>query len=1090
MKKNRAPQRAAAVPSLIKLLMVMKLSFLMIILGFSHLQAKVYSQGNITLAFQKTAIAKVIHKIEKEGQFRFLYNYDLADLKKKIDIKVTNASLDETLATLFFNTDLTYKLLDNNLVVVLSSTMQKQPVRITGRVTGANSEPLAGVTVQIKSTTTGTATDNNGTYAITAEENAVLVFSYIGYENLEIEVQGRNEVNAQLKPSEKQLDQIIVVGYGSQSRKNITGAVSTVSAEDIADRPIVNAAQAIQGKAAGVQVVQPSGKPGVGMTVRIRGANSISAGNDPLYVVDGVPTTDISSINPTDIETMSILKDASSAAIYGARAANGVVLITTKKGSGKKMKLGLNAYVGFSKPTHTLDVLNGKQYQALINEAYNDNIITDEIVAANNVNWPEEVFRTGVEQNYQLALSGGTDKFKQYFSLGYMDQTGMIKPAYFKRFTGRANLTHKTTSWLTLSTNLSFSNAVSRDVTDNASSSRGGVVLSALTTPFTVPKYAPDGTIGVNPNSGWENPLGTIEGSESHTRDNRFLGNFSAEVRLMPGLTFKSLLGLDYTDGYNYNILDPFLTIYGRQQEGTAGRTKSKETVWLTEQTLTYTKRFGSHHFSALAGFTTQTSRYDPSTINTGKFGRDTAAKGIDYILANSRNKPDTSGYATEWGLVSGIARITYEYNNRYLFTGNLRADASSKFPENNRTGIFPSFSAGWRISSERFFDNVNNVQELKLRAGWGMNGNQEGIGNYDYMKRYYKNPVTGDLTLVNFANPSLTWEKTTSVNVGLDITFLDSRIAVTADWYQKKTKDVLVRMPIPTTSGLDYISLNVGDMENKGFEFNISTLNIKGENLSWNTDFNMGFNRNKVLNLGDDPNVHIPAGDIYQRGNASLVKAGYPLGSFYGYVATGIDPQTGNVMYEDRDKNEEINPGDRTFIGNAQPDFIYGMTNTITFKNFDLSVFFQGSQGNKIFNGARIETEGMYDSRNQTTTVLNRWKAPGDVTDVPKALRNDVANTYISSRFVEDGSYLRLKAITLSYRFNSDFLKRMAISNASLYVTGQNVLTFTKYTGFDPEVSTYGNDANSNVKNIAQGIDYGAYPQSKAFIIGLNVAF
>lgn len=1068
----------------------MKLSFLLVVLSFSHLQAKVYSQGNITLKLRQTEIAKAIHKIEKEGQFRFLYNYDLTDLRKKVDIHVVNASLAETLGTLFSNTDLTYKLLANNLVVVLSGSLKNQPIRITGKVTGANGEALAGVTVQVKHTTAGTATDNNGTYSITAEENAVLVFSYIGYSDMEMEVKGRNVVDVQLMPSDKQLDQIIVVGYGSQSKKNITGAVSTVSAKDIADRPVINAAQAIQGKAAGVQVVQPSGKPGVGMTVRIRGANSISAGNDPLYVVDGVPTTDISAVNPTDIETMSILKDASSAAIYGARAANGVVLITTKKGSGKKMKLGLNTYVGFSKPTNSLDVLNGKQYQALINEAYDDVVITDEAVAANNVNWPDKVFRTGVEQNYQLSLSGGTDKFKQYYSLGYMDQTGMIRPAYFKRFTGRANLTHKTTSWLTLAANLSFSNAVSRDVTDNASSSRGGVVLSALTTPFTVPEYAPDGTIGINPNSGWENPLGAIEGSRFRNRDNRFLGNFSAELRLLPGLTFKSLLGLDYTDGYNYNILDPFLTIYGRQQEGTAGRTKSKETVWLTEQTLTYAKRSGLHNFSAMAGFTTQTSRYDPSTINTGKFGRDTAAKGIDYILTHSRNKPDTSGYPTEWGLVSGIARITYEYDNRYLFTGNLRADASSKFPENNRTGVFPSFSAGWRISSESFFENVNNIQELKLRAGWGMNGNQEGIGNYDYMKRYYKNPVTGDLTLVNFANPSLTWEKTTSVNIGLDITFLDSRIAFTADWYQKKTKDVLVRMPIPTTSGLNSISLNVGDMENKGFEFNISTQNVKGKSWKWNTDFNMGFNRNKVLNLGDDPNVQIPSGEIYQRGNASLVKAGYPLGSFYGYVATGIDPQTGNVMYEDRDKNGEINPGDRTFIGNAQPDFIYGMTNTVSFRNFDLSVFFQGSQGNQIFNGARIETEGMYDSRNQTTVVLNRWQKSGDITDVPRAIRNDVANTYISSRFLEDGSYLRLKAVTLSYRFSSDFLRRLSVGNASLYVTGQNVLTFTKYTGFDPEVSTYGNDSNSNVKNIAQGIDYGAYPQSKAFIIGLNVSF
>lgn len=1069
----------------------MKLAIFVILLTALQVRAHESHGQTISLELKNTEVRKVLKSIERNSSYRFLYNYDLTGLRNKVDFSVNDLTVTAALDKLLAENGLTYKLINRNLIAILSTNQaENAEIRVTGKITGDNGEALSGVSVLEKGTGNGTTTNNNGEFTLTVADNAVLLISNIGYESQEVSVAGRNVVDVKLVSSVRQMDQVIVVGYGSQSRKNITGSVATVTAKDIADRPIINAAQAIQGKAAGVQVVQPSGKPGVGMTVRIRGANSISAGNDPLYVVDGVPTTDISSVNPTDIETMSILKDASSAAIYGARAANGVVLITTKKGTGKKLRVGFNSFVGFSRATNRLDVLDGKQYQDLINESYGPNTITDAMVAANNINWPDQVFRTGIEQNYQLSLSAGSEKFRQYYSLGYMDQTGIIEPAYFKRFTARANLTHKTTSWLTLSANLSFSNAISRDVTDNQSSARGGVVLSALTTPSTVPKYAPDGTIGMNPNSGWENPLGAIEGSKNRTRDNRFLGNFSAEFRLLPGLTFKSLIGLDYTDGLNYNILDPFLTLYGREQQGTANRTVSDETAWLTEQTLTYAKKWGVHNFSVMAGFTTQEHRYDPTRIGTSKFGRDTASHGIDYILTHSRSVPDTSGYATEWGLVSGIARVVYEYDNRYLFTGNVRSDASSKFPKGNRTGVFPSFSAGWRLSSEKFFAGVNDVQELKIRAGWGMNGNQEGIGNYDYMKRYFKNPATGDLTLVNFANPSLTWEKTTSTNIGLDLTFLKSRITIIADWYYKKTKDVLVRMPIPNTSGLDYISLNVGDMENRGFEFNVTSRNVISGDWRWNTDFNIAFNRNKVLNLGNDPNVQIPAGEIYQRGNASLVKAGHPLGSFFGYIAKGIDPQTGNVIYEDLDKNGEINPGDRAFIGSAQPDFIYGMTNTVSYKNFDLSVFFQGSQGNDIFNGARIETEGMYDSRNQTTAVLRRWRNPGDRTDVPRAIRNDVANSYISSRFVENGSYLRLKAVTLSYRFAENLIRRAGMSQASVYVTGHNLLTFTKYTGFDPEVSTYGNDSNSNIKNIAQGIDYGAYPQSRVLIIGLNVTF
>lgn len=1070
----------------------MKLAVFIILLTALQVQATALNSQNITMELKNTEIKKVLDVIERKSNYRFLYNYDLKGIREKVDFRAENVPVTQALDKLLAESDLSYKLVSKNFIAIVSvNPAENIAITITGKVTSATGEPLSGVSILEKGTANGTTTNNLGEYTLTVGNDAILVFSAIGYETKEVPVSGQNVVDVQLSAAVTQMEQVVVVGYGSQSKKNITGSVSTVSSADIAERPIVNAAQALQGKAAGVQVIQPSGKPGAGMSVRIRGSNSISGGNDPLYVVDGIPTSDVSAINPTDIESMTILKDASSAAIYGARAANGVVLVTTKKGASGKMKVGLNAYVGFSKPTNMIDVLDGKQYQALINETYGPGTITDAVVQANNVNWPNEVFRTGKEQNYQLSLSGGSKKLKQYYSIGYVDQVGMIKPAEFNRLTGRANLTFVATRWLTLATNLNLSHSNSRDITDNASSSRGGVVLSALTTPFTVPKYAADGSIGMNPNSGWENPLGAIEGSKNNSRSNWFLGNISAEFKILPTLTFKSLLGLDYNDRYWWNILDPFLTKYGRDQQGTASQSSSYEKSILTEQTLTYAKRAGLHNYSIMAGFTTQDQRYAPNTISVSKFGRDTASKGIDFVIANNRSVPDTSGYPTEWGIVSGISRINYEFDNRYLFTGNLRVDASSRFPKEGRTAVFPSFSAGWRISQEGFFKNsANNIQELKLRAGWGMTGNQDGIGPYDYMKRYYRNRATGDLTLVNFANPSLTWEKTAATNIGLDITFLSSRINASIDWYKKKTTDVLVRMPIPAVSGLNAITLNLGDMENKGVEFNISSKNVVQENFGWSTDFNISFNRNKVLNLGGDPNLVVPSGEIYQRGFASLVKAGYPLGTFYGYLAEGIDPATGNVKYHDFDGNGETNPGDRTFIGNAQPKFIYGLTNNLSYKNLSLSLFFQGSQGNKIFNGARIETEGMYDSRNQTTVVLNRWKQPGDITDVPKAIRNDTYNTYISSRFVEDGSYLRLKQATLSYQFAGDLLRKIRMSNASIYITGQNILTFTKYTGFDPEVSSYGNNNDNSVKNIAQGIDYGAYPQAKSFIIGLNIMF
>ncbi|HVW61120.1 MAG TPA: SusC/RagA family TonB-linked outer membrane protein, partial [Puia sp.] len=468
----------------------MKLSILLILFGILQARADVHAQGSITLNMQQTEIAKVLSKIEKKGDFRFLYNYDLASLRKKVDVNFVNSDLKAALHSLFSGTDLTYKMLDNNLVVVMSSGPEKQPLRITGAVTGAAGESLAGVSVRVKGTSTGTSTGNKGEYTLTAEDNATLVFSYIGYTDKEEAVRGRNVINVQLIPSDRKLDEVVVIGYGSQRRKDVTGAVSTVTAADIANRPIVGAGEALQGKAAGVQVVNNSGKPGAGLTIRVRGSSSISAGNDPLYVVDGIPMTDISAFSPNDIESISILKDAASAAIYGTRAANGVVVITTKKGVAGKSKISFNAYAGISSPTKMLDVLNGKQYQDYANELNAPVVaVTDSMVNANNVNWPKEVFQRGHQQDYQLSIAGGSEKTSHYVSLEYLKQTGIVKPAAFDRLTGRVNLTTKANSWLTFITSNVMSRSNNNDVTDNIGIANGGVVLSALETPFTVPKF-------------------------------------------------------------------------------------------------------------------------------------------------------------------------------------------------------------------------------------------------------------------------------------------------------------------------------------------------------------------------------------------------------------------------------------------------------------------------------------------------------------------------------------------------------------------------------------------------------------------------
>jgi len=954
------------------------------------------------------------------------------------------------------------------------SLSMAQNITIKGQVKDQKGLPLPGVSVKVKGTNQGASTADNGSFSITAPQNATLEFSFIGFKAVEEAVNNRTTINVILSDDNQQLNEVVVIGYGTTVKKDLTTAVVSVSSKDLENQPITNPLQAIQGRAAGVQVSSQSGKPGAGISISIRGNTSITASNSPLYVIDGVTSRDASFVNANDIESMTILKDASAAAIYGSSGANGVVLITTKKGSSGKLKVAFNAFTGFSNFWQEQEVLNSEQYVGLMRE-----LGYTSFGGTYNTDWQKETFGTGKQNQYQVSLSGGTKSGQYYFSTGYQQDQGVVAPAKLDRLTANFNATQNITPWLKLTGNAVLTSSTSIDVGDNSSVSRGGVILGALTTPPTIGIFEPNGQYTTIPNAGgWDNPLALAYGSDNRNRNFKFIGAFGAQLNFTKDLYLKSTISTNNNRNFYRYFTDNFLTTYGRQERGVVRDNTTREGVWLNENILNYTKNVGKNAFTATGGYTIQSSDWKYNNNESTRF----------YDAAGNPTAPSvalTIPQQAQWSKQSYLARVTYAYDSKYLFSSNFRADGSSRFAKENRFGYFPSVSAGWRISGENFMKESKTIDDLKIRGSWGKVGNDEGIGDYAYLKLYSVN-AQGEYNLQNPANNALTWEKTTQTNVGVDLTMFKNRITFSADAYLKKTNDLLINVQLPPSSGFGSQAYNVGAMENKGLEFTLSTKNFDHEKFKWTTDLNFSLNRNKVTDLGSTTQSLDFAG-IYERDAAVRVVTGMPLGSFYGYVFTGVNPATGAAQYADTNGNGvtgSADPGDRTFIGSAQPKFIYGMTNNLTYGNWNLNIFFQGVQGSQLFNATRIDLEGMFDSKNQSTAVLDRWTTPGQITNIPKALRSSSENSLTSSRFVEDASYLRLKTATLSYSFGQSVLEKLRMSKITLFATGYNLLTFTKYSGLDPEV----NVSSANGPNM--GVDFGTYPQSRSILFGVNVGF
>ncbi len=981
-----------------------------------------------------------------------------------------------------------------------------QTKEISGTVTSAEDESvIPGVSVSVKGTTLGTITNTDGKYVIKVPPDATtLVFSFVGMKTVELAID-RNVINTELNSEAIGVDEVVVVGYGTQTTRRVTTSVSSVSEKQIKNIPVVNVAQALTGKISGVQISSTSGRPGSPVLMAIRGRSSIAAGNDPLIVIDGVPISNtqdlyntvigqgfspLANINPEDIESIDVLKDAAAAAIYGSRGSNGVIIITTKKGkTNEKSSITFNAYYGIQSIIKEKDLLNASEYRQMYNEA-KESIGEQPLFSQEqidnpdaDINWVDEIKRDSpIVQSYQLSASGGGKKTQHYLGLGYLEQGGLLKKQSFDRYSIRLNLDHTINDFIKVGSNMNVSR------TERNETSEDNNIYSAWPRALMArpdqPIYNSDGSYAVN---AYNNPVQTLEPDMTIKLSNVLTSTY-AEVKILDGLFFKSTAGVDYTiteeDEFN-----PILSFQGQGVNREASSGISRRMNYVLTQALSYRNSFFNEklYVDALAVFEYQKNTRDRTFTKVQDFPSD-ATRTLNAGAKVLEGWTSWTGNTLE----SMLGRVNLSWENKYLLGASIRRDGSSRFPKDGRYGIFPSVSLGWNATEENFMQNIPEISLLKIRASYGETGNQGGIKDFDYLKTFESGANYNDasgLSLARLGNPDLKWETTRQTDMGIELGLLKNRITIEGDYYKKVTKDLLLKKPIPATTGFSTRLENIGNMEGKGFDFLIKTVNTTRK-LKWNTTLTLSTYKNEITKLYEDQPIN---GDF-----ATRHAVGHALGSFYLIKSLGVDPYTGDMIYEDIAGNEDGTPDgditdeDRQFLGSPLPKLYGGLNNEFTYKGFDLSFFFQGSFGHKLY---KIYEEGTGGSVSLgaaavPTNILRdaweeHWTEAGQNAKQPRVVggTQGIYNTQRSSRFLEKASFVRLKTITLGYTIPETLLEKIYIKSLRFYVSGQNLLTFTNYSGYDPEIST-----ETDVANF--GVDMGAIPQMKVVQFGLSVKF
>lgn len=1003
-----------------------------------------------------------------------------------------------------------------SMVVLSISTIMAQS-SISGKILDDTGQPLIGATVVVKGTTIGAIADDNGNYTLsTPKGSTTLVFSFVGYNTREETIGDRTSIDVTMAVNSL-LNEVVVVGYGTQTKKELTGSVSKVSGEAISKLTVTSIDQALQGQAAGVQVTTNSGTPGGGVSIRVRGPSSITAGSQPLYVVDGIPinngnysqlgvggqgTNALADLNPADVASIEILKDAAAAAIYGSRASNGVVLITTKRGKSGKSKVTLNSYYGNQSVWKRIEPQTGQEHIGTINEARRNVGLAPLYTAADstgaaNTNWQTEIFRTAPISNTDLSFEGGTDRLQYRLSGSYFDQKGIVIGSSFNRASVRANIDNRLTDKLKLSFSSSYSRSLSNRI--NNDNNIYGVVSAAILAGGHIPVKNPDGTYARDPNSSVENPVSAALLPIFEAPTQRLLANTTLEYELAKGLTLRSNVGADLISYREFRF-------YPSTVPAAAGvRGQGFETIYndnnlINENLLFYKTNIGKVKLDFVGGITFQKDRAE--TIFTQ--GENFPGNTVQTLNAASVKK-DIQSTRTLWGLNSQVARLNLGYADRYVLSASVRRDGASRFGKDNRYGIFPGISAAWNISEESFLKGNQTISNLRVKGGWGIRGNSN-IGNF--ASRALISPGSNYNQIAGLApgqlgNNDLTWEQREDLTAGIEIGFLQNRIGVEFEIYNAKTNALLLDRPLPFTSGYGSISQNVGKMTNKGVDIRLTTENIKRENFTWSTSLNLSTYKNTVTDIVNE----------FAAGFASWVDTSYALGAFRGYRVANIfqtqgeidavnqtakektgrttavyqatTTRPGDIKFVDINGDGVITSADQEVIGDANPKWFGGITNNFTIYGVDVSFFFQFTQGNMIYNNTRAFSEGMNSVFGQAASIRARWTPTNTNTDIPRAAWGDPNNNRrTSTRFLEDGTYMRLKNMNVGYTIPSEITSKIRLANLRVYYSGQNLLTFTKYKGLDPEISTFGET------NTAPGTDFLTFPQARTHTFGLSVTF